>query len=237
MIILQKSIFIKNYMCKDTIHLYCVPGMAANVSIFENLNLPEHYQVHFIPWEIPLKGETLQDYAQRLCSKVTEPNPILMGVSFGGIVIQEMSKFLKIKQLIVVSSVKTNLELPKRFKVAQVTKVHKLFPTGLVEKVSDWEQFFFNEKLKKMGKLYNKYLTITDKYYLDWSIDNIINWQQTEPIANTIHIHGESDAVFPIKNIKNCIKIPKATHAMIVYKTKWFNENLPLLIENEKLTI
>lgn len=218
-------------MTKDTIHIFCVPGMAANVSIFEHLNLPENFKIHLIPWEIPLPNETLQQYAKRLCAKITEPNPVLMGVSFGGIVIQEMSKFIDVKKLVVVSSVKTNLELPKRFKVAQVTKVHKLFPTGLIEKVNDWEQFFFNDKLKKIGKLYNKYLTVTDKYYLDWSIDNIINWQQTKPVEKTIHIHGGADAVFPIKNIENCIEIPNATHALIVYKTKWFNDNLPALLE------
>ena len=218
-------------MNKDTIHIYCMPGMAANVSIFEFLELPDNYQIHFIAWEIPFEGETLQEYAKRMSKKVTKPNPVLLGVSFGGIVIQEISKFIQARKLIVVSSIKSNTELPKRFKVAQVTKVHKLFPTGLIEKVDDWEQFFFNEKLKKLGKLYNKYLTVSNKYYLDWSIDNIINWNQTDPLENTIHIHGGADAVFPIKNIKNCIEIPKATHAMIVYKTKWFNENLPTLIE------
>ena len=94
-------------MTKEKIHVYCFPGMAADVSIFEFLKLPEHYQIHTIPWEIPYKAETLQEYAKRLSSQIKEPNPVLLGVSFGGLVVQEMSRFLELRKLIVVSSVKS----------------------------------------------------------------------------------------------------------------------------------
>ena len=43
-------------MNKEIIHVYCVPGMAASVSIFEFIQLPEHYKIHTIPWEIPNQG-------------------------------------------------------------------------------------------------------------------------------------------------------------------------------------
>jgi hypothetical protein len=38
--------------------------------------------------------ETLVSYAKRMCEKVTHPNPVLIGVSFGGILVQEMSKII-----------------------------------------------------------------------------------------------------------------------------------------------
>ena len=218
-------------MSKEVIHIYCVPGMAANVSIFEFLKLPEHYQIHTIPWEIPIQAETLEEYAKRLSSHVTEPNAILLGVSFGGIVIQEMSRFLDLRKLIIVSSVKSKSELPKRFEVLRFTGLNKIFPTSLVEKVDNWEKLLMVEPIKKVGRLYDKYLTVKDKYYLDWSIENIINWTQEKPMEKIIHIQGSNDAVFPIKNISNCIEVPNGTHAMIVNRARWFNENLPKLIE------
>ena len=209
-----------------------MPGMAANVSIFEFIQLPVHYRIHTIPWEIPSKGETLQDYAKRLSLQVTEDNPVLLGVSFGGIVVQEMNRFLKLRKLIVVSSVKTKHELPKRFEVLRRTKLHKILPTSLVEKVKNWEKLLVTEPIKKIGRLYDMYLTVKDKYYLDWSIENIVYWTQEKPIPGVIHIHGTNDVVFPIKNIENCISVPNGTHAMIVNRARWFNENLPKLIEN-----
>jgi hypothetical protein len=78
--------------------------------------------------------------------------------------------------------------------------------------------------------LYKEYLSIRDKYYIDWSIDQIVNWRQDIPLENLIHIHGEKDAVFPISKIKDCIKVKNGTHTMIVHRAKWFNEHLPTLI-------
>ena len=49
-------------------------------------------------------------------------------------------------------------------------------------------------------------------------------------VITIIHIHGDNDAVFPIKNIANCIAIKGGTHIMIISKYKWFNENLPRII-------
>lgn len=219
-------------MNKETIHIYCVPGMAASVNIFEFIALPEYYKIHTIPWEIPKQAETLQDYAKRLSAQVTEANAVLLGVSFGGIVVQEMNRFLKLRKLIIVSSVKTKHEFPKRFEVLRRTKLHKILPTSLVKKVKNWESLLITEPIKKVGRLYDKYLTVKDPYYLDWSIENILNWTQEKPIAGVIHIHGTDDLVFPIKNIKDCERVPKGTHAMIVNRARWFNENLPKLIEN-----
>ena len=52
-------------------HVYFVPGLAANISIFENIKLSEEfYSVHFLEWMIPDTQETLQDYAKRLCEKI-----------------------------------------------------------------------------------------------------------------------------------------------------------------------
>lgn len=219
-------------MNKETIHVYCVPGMAADVTIFEFLRLPNHYLLHMIPWEIPFQSETLEEYAKRLSVQVVEPNAILMGVSFGGIVVQEMSRFLELRKLIIISSVKSKFELPKRFEILRRTKLNKILPTSLVGKVDNWEKLLVTEPVKKVGRLYDKYLTVKDKYYLDWSIENIIQWEQEKPIEKIIHIQGSKDSVFPIKNISDCIEVPNGTHAMIVNRARWFNENLPKLIES-----
>jgi hypothetical protein len=58
----------------------------------------------------------------------------------------------------------------------------------------------------------------------------MVSWSQDEAIPNIIHIHGDRDPVFPIKNISNCITLKGGTHIMIINKYKWFNENLPKLI-------
>ena len=45
-------------------HIYFVPGLAAGKEIFENISLSkDHYEVHIVEWLIPVKNESIQDYA------------------------------------------------------------------------------------------------------------------------------------------------------------------------------
>lgn len=213
-------------------HVYFVPGMAANSKIFEYIKLPESdYEMHYIEWELPEFKESLEDYALRLSKKITHKNPILFGVSFGGILVQEMSKFVSAKKIVVVSSVLHETEFPKRMKFAKMTKAYKLLPTKLFSDVEKLAKYALGETVSHRVDLYKKYLSVSDKRYLDWAIEQIVNWKQNLHIGNVVHIHGSHDRVFPIENIKgNVVKVKNGTHVMIINKYKWFNENLPQLL-------
>ena len=218
-------------MSQDIINVYLMPGMAANPSIFDNLSLPENqFQLHKLHWEIPLKNESLSNYALRMTKKIEHEDIVLLGVSFGGILVQEMSKHITLRKLFIVSSVKTKHELPTRFKVLKATKAYKLLPTQLASNLDLLAKFSFGDTIKKRIDLYKKYLSVNNKYYLDWSIEQVINWEQDKVIPEVIHIHGEKDLVFPYQYISNCITIKNGTHIMIIDKYKWFNKNLPKLI-------
>lgn len=213
------------------IPVYLMPGMAASPKIFENLELPQElFEVVKMDWLIPEPDMSLNVYAALLCKQVVHDSPVLLGVSFGGMVVQEMAKLIPVKKVIVVSAVKTKYELPKRMWFAKYTKAHKLLPTGLINNVELLAKYAFGETVTKRLKLYEEYLGIYDKIYIDWAIDQIVNWNQNEPPENLIHIQGEKDAVFPVTNIKDCIMVRNGTHTMIIHRAKWFNEHLPALI-------
>ncbi len=218
-------------MSQTLIHVYMMPGMAANPSIFENIELPKNqFKVHLLEWLIPLNRESLSDYAKRMTLKITHKNPVLLGVSFGGILVQEMSKHIAFKKLLVVSSVKTKHELPKKMKLARKTKAYKLLPTKLVASIDVLAKYAFGDVIVKRVALYQKYLSVNDKNYLDWAIEQIVCWDQEEALPEAIHIHGEKDSVFPHSCLGDCITVKNGTHIMIINKYKWFNENLPRLI-------
>lgn len=218
-------------MQKDLIHVYLMPGLAANPTIFEHIKLPENqFKIHWLEWFVPEKGETLEAYAKRMITHIKYDNVVLLGVSFGGILVQEMSKYLKLRKLIVVSSVKSKHELPKRMKVMKYTKAYKLLPTQLVANIDVLAKYAFGETITKRVELYKKYLSVNDKQYLDWAIENVIEWNQDQPNSDAIYIHGDKDMVFSHSCGGNCIVIKGGTHIMIINKYKWFNENLPKLI-------
>jgi len=218
---------------QEVTHVYFVPGMAANVSIFELIKLPEdQFICHMIPWKIPEKGEPITTYAKRMCQEVKHENCVLIGVSFGGVMVQEMGKYLNTKKIIIISSVKNKYELPKRMQIARKTKAYKLLPTSIVSRIDNWEKLAFGDFAKKRAALYQKYLSINDKIYLDWAIEKMVCWDQEESPEGLIHIHGEKDIVFPISNIKDCIRVDKGTHVMIINRARWFNKHLPEIIKD-----
>ncbi|WP_111683939.1 alpha/beta hydrolase [Winogradskyella tangerina] len=219
-------------MTSELTHVYLMPGMAANPTIFEHIKLPEdRYKIHWLEWQIPEKDESLEAYAKKMCEFITYDNSVLLGVSFGGMLVQEMSKYLKLKKLFVVSSVKSHHELPKRLKLLKYTKAYKILPTQLVSNIDLLAKYAFGETIKKRVDLYKKYLSVSDKVYLDWAIKQVVCWDQEEPHPEAIYIHGDKDIVFPHSCQGDCIVLKGGTHIMIINKFKWFNENLPKLIE------
>lgn len=213
------------------IAVYFMPGLAASAAIFERIVLPEAiFEKVLLEWEIPLDNETLANYAKRITTKITHPNPVLIGVSFGGILVQEMAKYVDARKVIIISSVKSKLEFPLKMKVAKATKAYKLIPMKLLMNVESLAKFSFGDKIKQRLKLYEKFLSVRDLRYLNWAVEQIILWDRTVVDEKVIHIHGDSDDVFPIKYITNCIVVKRGTHVMILNKFKWFNENLPKII-------
>lgn len=210
-----------------------MPGMAASPSIFENIKLDkERYEMFYLEWKLPFKQETLQEYVARVSQDIKHDHPILIGVSFGGIIVQELSQIMPTRKVVIISSVKCNKEFPKPMKLAKLTKVYKLFPTALFQNIDKVVPYVFNQETNQSkAKLYEKYLSVRDTVYLEWSLEQIILWDREIPDPKVIHIHGSKDEIFPIKYISDCIVVEGGTHAMIINKFRWLNKNLPELLK------
>ena len=110
-------------MNQDIIYnIYFMPGMAANPKIFEFIKLPSNFKVHYLEWQMPYKNELMSEYALRISRLIKGNNIVLIGVSFGGIIVQEISKIIKSKKVIIISSVKSNKELPLMIQIGKKNK-------------------------------------------------------------------------------------------------------------------
>lgn len=225
--------FIK-IMKMEKVHVYFMPGLAASSTIFERIHLPvDQFEIHLLEWFIPSEKQSLKEYAKKMAEQVTYDNSVLVGVSFGGILVQEMKQFLNLKKVIIISSVKSNKEFPRRLKMAKATKAYKLIPMSLFENIENLTKYAFGDFVKQRVKLYEKFLSVRDKTYLNWAVEQVVLWDRTEADPEIIHIQGVEDEVFPIKNIKNCIAVNGGKHIMILNKYKWLNENLPkIMLDN-----
>lgn len=211
-----------------------MPGLAASPKIFENVVLPpDAFECFYLEWNIPVDDEPIADYVSRLAENIKHDNPVLIGVSFGGVIVQEMAKIIKARKVIIISSVRCNAEFPRRMRFAKMTHAYRVFPTSLMQRV-DWlgKIAFGNNMITKRLNMYEKFMSVRDKKYLDWAFKTVINWDRCDPDDSVIHIHGDADEVFPPKYLKNFIPVKGGKHIMIINKSKWLNENLPGIIES-----
>ncbi len=213
--------------------LYLISGLGANQKAFERLNFPKGIEPVFIEWKQPEPNETLEHYALRMTDEIN-PNETfaLAGLSFGGIVTQEMNKFIQPEKTILISTVKNRQEIPKIMKLCANTKAHKIIPMSFFTNDSVVSYAFFRKLYNPNMPKFNEYFTHRDPYYLKWAIDKIVNWDNSNPSKkNDYHLHGDKDIVFPIKNISNVTQIKNGTHLMVLQQPKKVNQEIQQIFE------
>jgi pimeloyl-ACP methyl ester carboxylesterase len=195
--------------------IYCISGLGADERAFSKLKIDGH-TLQVIKWLMPEPAETLQQYAERMRSGITEENPILMGLSFGGMLCTEIAKQIPVKKIILISSVKSSKELPWWMKTVATLKLNKIVPL----KSSRFTQPFQNRMLGVQSEeekaLVACFRRDVDLPYTNWAVNQAINWKNEWQHPDICHIHGDNDHMFPIKNIKPTFTIKKAGHFMIM---------------------
>ena len=112
---------------KDKIFIFS--GLGADQRVFQKLDF-SGFDVTFVNWIIPFEKETIEHYAARLLDQISGKNPILVGLSFGGIMAVEVAKQIETKKIILIASAKTKDEIPFYFQIAGKLNLQKLLPTS-----------------------------------------------------------------------------------------------------------
>ncbi|NDW19876.1 hypothetical protein D0T53_13305 [Dysgonomonas sp. 216] len=124
-------------------NIYFIPGLAANCKVFDRITLPEGYKRQYIEWLIPSEDESIEAYSRRMAKEInTQEAFILAGYSLGGIIIQEMNKFLKPQKSILISSIKGENEIPPLFRLGHRINFAQYFPVDSVIKNDKIVDFF-----------------------------------------------------------------------------------------------
>lgn len=197
--------------------VYMISGLGSDERVFRYLDLG-HYDLHYIHWIKPFPKETMAAYACRLALQIKTENPVIIGLSMGGMMAVEIGKFLKTEKIILCSSAKTASELPKSYKRISFLKLHHIIPNSLLLKPNPVLHKLFGVRTGKDKAMLDGILEDTDPEFFKWAIDAIIAWDSKEVPDNVIHIHGDKDRVIPIKNVQADYIIAGGTHSMIFQK-------------------
>ena len=75
-------------------NVYIFSGLGADKRVFQKLDF-SYCNATFIEWTAPLRHESFEHYASRILSQIKHENPILIGLSFGGMMAVEVAKLIK----------------------------------------------------------------------------------------------------------------------------------------------
>jgi len=204
--------------------IYQVSGLGANGKAFKNIKLNDDFEQVYIPWLQPEINESLAHYTERMLDKINPTEDfLLMGLSFGGILVQEMNRLVSPKHTFLISTIKSRNEMPGLFKFSAKTNAHKIIPMSFLtsDHVFSYmmlRKLYYTKKQDAIDDIFE----YKNPYYLKWSINEILNWEPKVNLDSTkfTHIHGNKDIVFPISNIENCEIVNGGTHIMVIQKPK-----------------
>lgn len=206
---------------------YIFSGLGADERVFDQIDFGDFSPV-FIPWEGVDPDQSFESYIKQLSTHVHSENPVLMGISFGGIVAQEMSALFGNCPVLIISSIKTRIQLPVFMRAGGRISLHKLIPIKLVLKNRWMNHWLFGTRTEHEKKVLDQILADSDPVFTKWAIHQITAWKRRKEIpAKVIHIHGDADRIFRIGNVHPDYIIPGGTHFMTVSK----HEEVSLVIQ------
>ena len=195
--------------------VYFISGLGADKRTFSFLDLSFCNPV-FIKWIQPEKREALQHYALRLKEQIKDPNPVIAGVSFGGMLVTEMAKADPTIKAIIISSNKTKKEFPRILMTGKYIPLYNWLPAGLLKKATLIRKLFFGPEGEQQKKIFHQILKDTDTNFTKWAVYSILHWENSTIPENIVHIHGTADKLLPYRFVKADYTIEKGTHLMIM---------------------
>lgn len=203
--------------------IFIFSGLGADERVFQKFDL-SNFEVIYIKWIIPQTNETIEEYATRLVCQITDKNPILIGLSFGGIMAIEVSKQIETEKILLISSVKTRKEIPFYFRFAGKLRLHKLLPAKILKSANFMTKWFFGTSSKFDKEILQQILRETNPIFLKWAIDCLLHWSHDQAMENVFHLHGTKDRILLNRFLKCDLLVKGGGHLMVLNKATEVSE-------------
>lgn len=201
---------------KATKDIYFVSGLGADERVFQLLKIEGYRPIH-IRWIEPHRSEPIEQYAQRLSAQIVSNKPIIIGLSFGGLIAIEIAKHLPVEKVILISSAKTSAEIPPYFKIFRWFPIHRIFPLKqLLNFTYGLVCWLFSLESTNECQMLRGILTDTDARFLRWALHQVVIWRNAVIPDGAYHVHGTSDRIFPRFFVKPDYSLEAGGHFMVM---------------------
>lgn len=205
--------------------MYAIPGLSTDYRIFDKLKIGS---LTVLPWLLPEKEESIQEYGQRLGASIPEEEEItLVGFSLGGLLAQVLSQTKNVKQLILISTICHDMEKPFWF------PFFKVFPVYKWVEGQSWRNNTFSYIAPLIGVHDKPFSSLMEEMIHDfppslrtWAIEQVLYWQGVPTLPPTLRLHGTKDQLFPANSIKSGEKIAGGDHFMLYLKADIISQHI-----------
>jgi pimeloyl-ACP methyl ester carboxylesterase len=175
-------------------HIYILSGLGADDRVFSRINFPENH-THLV-WIENKPNESLQGYAARMAQKIEHPNPIIIGLSFGGIVAQEIAAIISVKEVILISTIRSLYDSPWYFNLAGKLGMIHLIPNLILAKPNIFVAYAFSLTAGEDKTVLNSCFDTTTSAHIKWALKHIAKWKGLESNTPIFQIHSRQDRIF-----------------------------------------
>jgi len=200
------------------VKVHCIPGVAADARFFSKLRIGVLFQVLELP-DLP-EGATIRDQAEELLKAIdpTEKN-VLIGVSMGGMIAQEIANMIAVDRVIIISSWKGPEEMPVALKALRGTHPERVLNPKFIDRILPLLYWQMGAEHEDDRELVRSFALDTPVEKIRMQLNASLNWNGPEkPVDRLVHIHGDNDHLMPIAHIKKPIVVAGGGHIMVYNK-------------------
>lgn len=170
-----------------------------------------------------VQGASLYAFAQELSKQVdASVDHVLIGVSMGGMVAQELAGITASKRTIIISSWKGRSEMPWNVKAMRGLGAERFLNETIVRRVVPFLRllrYTLGLEDKASQALGQEMLAGFSARDLRVMVAAVLSWNGPSTTVNDlVHIHGDKDRLMPIGSIKDPVVIKGGTHFMVFSK-------------------
>lgn len=195
--------------------VYFISGLGADKRAFQFLDLSFCRPV-FVDWIKPLRGETIANYAGRLREQISDEEPIIVGLSFGGMIAAEIARQVPVKKLIFLSSAKSEKEIPYYMRWLRILPLHKTVPVSFLRSANHFVYRIMGVAKREDKIIFEEMFYASDEQFIKWAINTIVHWRYNHVLSNAVTIHGTADILLPFRFVKTDHKVEGGEHLMLM---------------------
>ena len=207
--------------------LFFLSGLGADKRVFNFLDLPG-YKMNYISWVETVPGESMNDYARRLLPQINSTNPVLIGVSFGGMIALEIAQLINVEMIILISSATSPKSIPVYFKLFETLNIRRLVPANSIRRPNQLLFWLFGVSEKEHKALLTAIMADTDESFFAWAVESIMLWKGNNPSCKLVQIHGTRDRIL---NFGSADYALAGGHLIVVTNAKEVSEILQSVLK------